>query len=152
MINVTNTPTIKVKKMNINATLPTRGSEEAAGIDLYACIDEPSITIMPGETYLFDIGIGFDIPEGYFGAIFVRSSIGIKKHLRLSNSVPIIDNDYKGSVKIELHNFGDTIQIINNGDRIAQMVLLPYTSFPIEEVEELTETKRGEGGIGSTGR
>ena len=161
MITIDKNPSIKIKKLNPNAIIPTRGSAEAAGIDLYACLDEAEdefgvpidqVTIMSGETYVFNTGIAFDMPEGYFGAVFVRSSIGIKKCLRLCNSVPIIDNDYKGDVKLALHNFGNTPQVIKHGDRIAQMVLLPYVTFPIVEVDTLTETERGEGGIGSTGR
>ena len=150
MIDITNTPTIKVKKMNSNATLPTRGSEEAAGIDLYACIDNP-ITIQPHDSVTFNSGVAFELPKGYFGAVVPRSSIGIKKHLRLCNDVGVIDFDYKGSVLMAFHNDSAYPQTINPGDRIAQMVLLPYVTFPIEEVEELTDTERGEGGIGSTG-
>ena len=150
MINVTNTPTIKVKKTNPNAILPTRGSEEAAGIDLYACVYEP-IVIPPHDSVIFNVGVAFELPQGYFGAVVPRSSVGIKKHLRLCNSVGIIDWDYKGNVLVAFHNDGDNPQTINPGDRIAQMVLLPYVTFPIEEVEELTDTERGEGGIGSTG-
>lgn len=161
MIEIKNEPTIKVKKLREDAIIPTRGSAEAAGIDLYACIDEEDVfeygngygvLIEPGETYPFDTGVAFDIPEGYFGAVFVRSSIGFKKNLRLVNSVGVIDNDFRDSVKVKLHNFGTETQEIRHGDRIAQMVLLPYVTFPIEEVEELTETERGAGGIGSTGR
>lgn len=161
MIEMKNAPTIKVKKLREDAIIPTRGSTEAAGIDLYACIDEEDVfeygngygvLIDPGETYTVDTGIAFDIPEGYFGAVFVRSSIGFKKNLRLANGTGVIDFDYKGNVRVCLHNFGTETQEIRHGDRIAQIVLLPYVTFPIEEVEELTETERGTGGIGSTGR
>ena len=161
MITISNTSLIKIKKLNPNAIIPTRGSEEAAGIDLYACLDEAEdefgvpidqVTIEPGESYIFDTGIAVEFPEGYFGAVFVRSSIGIKRNLRLNNSVGVVDNDYRNSTKVALHNFGTEPQTIKHGDRIAQMVLLPYVIFPIVEVDALTKTERGEGGIGSTGR
>lgn len=156
-----NNKTIKVKKVNPNAIIPTRGDGEAAGIDLYVCLDEAEdefgvpmdqVMIMSGETYIFDTGIAFELPKGYFGAVYVRSSIGIKNNLRLMNGTGIIDNSFRGTVKVALHNFGNTPQVIKHGDRIAQMVLLPYVTFPIVEVDTLTETERGEGGIGSTGR
>ena len=161
MITIDKIPSIKIKKLNPNAIIPTRGSEEAAGIDLYACLDEAEdefgvpidqVTIEPGESYIFDTGVAIEFPEGYFGAVFVRSSIGIKRNLRLNNSVGVVDNDYRNSTKVALHNFGTEPQTIQHGDRIAQMVLLPYVTFPIAEVDTLTETERGEGGIGSTGR
>ena len=161
MITISNRSLIKIKKLNPNAIIPTRGSEEAAGIDLYACIDEvedefgvpiDQVTIEPGESYIFDTGVAIEFPEGYFGAVFVRSSIGIKRNLRLNNSVGVVDNDYRNSTKVALHNFGTEPQTIQHGDRIAQMVLLPYVVFPVVEVDTLSETERGEDGIGSTGR
>jgi len=161
MIEMKDSPSIKVKKLREDAFIPTRGSVEAAGIDLYVCIDEEdlfeygdgySVIIKPGETYPFDTGLAFNMPAGYFGAVYVRSSIGFKKKLRLANGTGIIDQDYTGEVKICLHNFGDEPQEIRHGDRVAQMVLLPYATFPIKEVDKLTETERGAEGIGSTGR
>lgn len=152
---------IKVKKLIDTAILPTRGHSDDAGIDLYVCITDEDlmeygegngIVLKPGDVYMFDTGIAFDLPEGYFGLVVVRSSIGIKKQLRLMNQAGVIDQGFKDSVKIALHNFGSEPQEIRHGDRIAQMILLPYVTFPIEEVDKLTDTERGTGGIGSTGR
>lgn len=142
---------LKVKKMKNDAVIPTRGSKEAAGVDLYACIDEP-ITIIPGETKMFGSGIACDFPEGYFGAVVPRSSVGIKRKLTLPNSVGIIDHDYNGEIIIAFTNIGNQAQTINPGERVAQMILLPYVIYDIEETDTLSETERGEGGIGSTGR
>lgn len=141
---------MKFKKIKPNATIPTRGSEKAAGIDLYACINSP-VAIYPDETCVIGSGVAFEPPKGYFGAVVPRSSVGIKRNLTLPNNVGIIDNDYRGEIMIALHNIGDQPEVINPNERIAQLVLLPYIICPIEEVEELTETERGEGGIGSTG-
>lgn len=142
---------LKVKKMRDNAILPTRGSEEAAGVDLYACIDKP-ITINPGECVNFPSGIGCEFPEGYYGQIVVRSSIGFKRHLGLVNQVGIIDNDYKNEILIGLYNFGDSPQIIEPNERVVQMILLPYIKAEIKMTEMLSESERGLGGIGSTGK
>lgn len=141
---------LKVKKVRDNAILPTRGSEKAAGIDLYACIDEP-IVIMPGESARFGSGLAFNIPEGYFGAICVRSSVGIKRNLALMNQLGVIDEDYVGEVIMAFRNMGKEPQTINPGERLAQMILLPYVTYNIVETDTLSETERGEGGIGSTG-
>lgn len=142
--------TLKFKKINPNAIIPTRGSDEAAGVDLYACIDTPT-TIYPGETYTIGSGVAFEPPKGYFGAVVPRSSVGIKRNLTLPNNVGVIDNDYRGEIMLAFHNIGNQPEIVNPGERVAQLVLLPYITCPIEEIEDLTETVRGEGGIGSTG-
>lgn len=142
---------LKVKKVRENATLPTRGTKEAAGIDLYACIDEP-IVIPTGGYSTIPTGIACDFPDGYYGQIAVRSSIGFKKHLGLMNQIGVIDNDYNGEITVGLRNFGSLPQTIEPGDRIAQMVLLPYLICDIVETDTLEETERGEGGFGSTGR
>lgn len=142
---------LKVKKMRDNAVIPTRGSKEAAGIDLYACLDnyEP---IQPGETKLIPTGIACDFPEGYFGALAVRSSVGIKRGLRLANQIGIVDNDYKGEIMLGIYNSGKDTVVIDDGERLAQMILLPYALYNIVETDTLSKTERGEGGIGSTGR
>lgn len=141
---------LKIRKIKDNATIPTRGSEEAAGVDLYACINSP-VTIYPDETYVIGSGVAFEPPKGHFGAVVPRSSVGIKRNLTLPNNVGIIDNDYRGEIMIAFHNIGNQPEVINPDERIAQLVLLPYITCPIEEIDELTETERGEGGIGSTG-
>ena len=143
--------TLKIKKINPSAILPTRGSEKAAGIDLYANITEP-ITIFPGKTVMFGSGIACEFPKGYWGMIVPRSSVGIKRHLNIPQGAAVIDEDYTAEIKLAFYNHGETPETIEPGERVAQMVLLPYVLFPIEEVEEIAETKRGGGGIGSTGR
>lgn len=142
---------LKVKKVKDNAILPTRGSEKAAGIDLYACIDEP-ITIAPGETKTFGSGIACEFPEGYWGMVVPRSSVGIKRRLNIPQGSAVIDEDYTGEIILALYNHGQETAVISPGERLAQMVLLPYVLFDIEETDTLAETERGEGGIGSTGR
>ena len=142
---------LKVKKLRDNAILPTRGSEEAAGADLYACIDEP-ITIVTDGNAIIPTGIACDFPEGYFGAVVVRSSVGIKRHMGLMNQVGIIDHDYNGEIMIGIHNNDKTPQTIQPGERLAQMILLPYVTYNIVETDSLSETERGEGGFGSTGK
>ena len=142
---------LKVKKMRDNAILPTRGSEQSAGIDLYACIDD-SIVILPNSDAIIPTGIACDFPEGYFGAIAVRSSVGIKRKMGLMNQLGVVDWDYSGEIMIGLHNFGRIPQTIVPGERLAQMILLPYVIYDIVETDTLTETERGEGGFGSTGK
>lgn len=137
--------------MNDNAILPTRGDTEAAGIDLYACIPD-KLEIAPGSSVLIGTGIACEFPEGYFGAVVVRSSIGIKRHLALSNQVGVIDNSYRNEILVSLTNMGDMYETISPNERVAQMILLPYVKFDITEADELSETERGMGGIGSTGR
>ena len=150
---------LKIKKMRDDAIIPTRGSIEAAGIDLYACLDEECegiydscIIIKPGETVMFGSGIACDFPEGYWGMVVPRSSIGWKKNLTIPQCMGVIDNDYKGEIKIVFTNIGKETQIISSGDRVAQMILLPYATYNIVETDTLSETERGEGGFGSTGK
>ena len=145
-----NTQTVKFKKVKDNAIIPTLGSAEAAGMDLYACIDNP-VELCPGEQAVFGSGVACEFPAGYFGAVVPRSSVGIKRHLTLPNNLGVIDNDYNNEIMIALKNIGDEPQIINPGERIAQMILLPYVTYNIEETDTLTDTERGLGGIGSTG-
>lgn len=142
---------LKVKKVRDNAILPTRGDSEAAGIDLYACIDKP-ITIQPGQTIMIGSGIACEFPNGYFGAVAPRSSVGIKRHLTLPNNLGIIDYSYRGEIMLAFTNIGEDIQTINPGERLAQMILLPYVTYNIVETDTLSETERGAGGIGSTGK
>lgn len=142
--------TIKVKKIHNNAVIPTRGSEYAAGCDLYACLDK-DVTIQPFNTYKINTGICMEFPDGYFGAIFARSGLATKQGLRPANCVGVIDADYRGEIIVALHNDTEKNQTVHNGDRIAQFVLLPYENISFEEVEELSDTIRGAGGFGSTG-
>lgn len=142
---------IKVKKLNEFTKLPTRGSEYAAGLDLYANISEP-IIIEPHTTCKIGTGISMELPNGTFGAIFARSGLATKKGLRPANCTGIIDSDYRGPVIVALHNDTDEIQSVEPGERIAQMILLPFISMDFNEVNELSDTARGEGGFGNSGR
>lgn len=141
---------VKIKKLNENAIIPTRGSEYAAGYDLYACITE-NITIEPHSTVKVGTGLAIEIPDGYFGAIFARSGIATKRGLRPSNCVGACDSDYRGEYIVALHNDTDVPQIIEPHERIAQLIVMPYLPVEFTEVEELTGTVRGSGGFGSTG-
>ncbi len=143
---------MKIKILSPYAKLPTRGSEYAAGYDLYACMDDWSeVTIYPGATCKIGTGIAVQVPHGYFGGIYPRSGLATKLGLRLANSVGVLDEDYTGEVVVALHNDSDTPRTVVNGDRIAQLIIQPYGIVEFEVVESLDETARGEGGFGSTG-
>lgn len=142
---------VKIKKLNDNAKIPTRGSEYAAGYDLYACANEP-VVIYPHETVKIGTGIAIEIPDGFFGAIFPRSGLATKRGLRLSNCVGVCDSDYRGEYIVALHNDTDIPQAIEPNERMAQLVVMPYLPVKFTEVNELSDTERGSGGFGSTGR
>ena len=142
---------IKIKKLNKNAIIPTRGSEYAAGMDLYACIDTP-IIITPHQTVKIGTGLSIELPHGYFGAIFARSGLATKQGLRPANCTGVADSDYRGEYIVALHNDTDIPQTINSMERIAQLIVMPYLPIEFEEVNELSETKRGSNGFGSTGK
>lgn len=139
-----------IKKLKENAVIPTNGSVDSAGYDLYACIEEPC-EIKPHSTVKIGTGIAIEIPNGFFGGIFARSGIATKKGLRPSNCVGICDSDYRGEYIVALHNDTDNTVIVEPNERIAQLVIIPYLHVVFNEVEELSETKRGDGGFGSTG-
>lgn len=141
---------INYKKLNEYAHEPTQGSEYAAGYDLYAAMEEP-IIIPSNMTINVPTGLSFELPNNTFAAIFARSGLAIKNGLRPANCVGICDSDYRGEYIVALHNDSKIIRTINPGDRIAQMVLLPYIPMTFNEVDELTDTVRGDGGFGSTG-
>ena len=142
---------ISVKKLRENAILPTYGSEFAAGADLYACLEE-SVTILPGETRKIPTGISMELPVGTAGLIYARSSLGTKKGLAPANKVGVVDSDYRGEFLIFLHNHGSTPQTIAHGDRVAQLVVTPVFTPGFVESDTLSDTLRGDGGFGSTGR
>ncbi len=142
---------IEVKKLREGACLPNAGSEYAAGYDLYACIEGP-VTIAPHTTEKIGTGLSLAVPNGYFGAVFARSGLATKKGLRPANCVGVCDSDYRGEYIVALHNDTDTPVSVENGDRIAQLVILPCMKAEFEEVPELSETVRGAGGFGSTGK
>jgi dUTP pyrophosphatase len=143
---------VKIVKLKEGAQLPSKGSVKAAGWDLYACIDKESIMIHPHTTVKIGTGLAITPPEGYFGAIFARSGLATKQGLRPSNCVGICDEDYTGEYIVALHNDTDCHQFVHNGDRIAQLVFLPYLDVEFEEVDALDKTERGSGGFGHTGK
>ena len=140
-------PCIRMK----TAKLPTRGSREAAGLDLYADLMEP-MSILPGETKNISSGIAVEIPEGYFGGVFCRSGLATNRGLRLPNCVGIIDSDYRGPIGVALHNDSHERKVVLPGERVAQLIILPYPEIKFVEVAALSTTERGERGFGSTGR
>ena len=142
---------IKVKKLSPNAILPTYGSAEAAGADLYACLDAP-VTGVPGETAWIPTGLALEVPKGCAGLVYARSSLGVKRGLAPANKVGVIDSDYRGQIHVVLLNHGKTEQIIQHGERIAQFLITPVLTPAYVEAEELTDTDRGAGGFGSTGK
>ena len=144
-------PTIAVKKLNDKAVLPTYGSEFSAGADLYALIEE-AVEFQPNETKLIPTGLAMEIPEGYAGLIYARSGLACKKGLAPANKVGVIDSDYRGEVKVALHNHSNTPQTVLKGERVAQMVISDYYACNYVECDNLDDTTRGAGGFGSTGR
>lgn len=140
---------MRIKRLNDLATVPTRGSIEAAGWDLYAAISE-AVVIAPHKTVFIDTGWAMEIPAGHYGAIYARSGLASKQGLRPANCVGVVDSDYRGPVMVALHNDSEEARVIDPNERIAQLIIAPYSSVTFEEVEELDETIRGEGGFGST--
>ena len=141
---------IKIRKLSQDAKIPTYGSEHSAGADLYALLEE-TITVKPHSTVLIHTGISMEIPEGFGGFIFARSGLASKKGLAPANKVGVVDADYRGEIMVALHNHSDSPATIENGERIAQLVIMPFLSAEFIESENLSDTIRGEGGFGSTG-
>ena len=139
-----------IKLLNDKATLPTYGSVDAAGADLYANIDE-TLEIAPHETKLVKTGVAMAIPKGLVGLVFARSGLASKRSLAPANKVGVIDADYRGEIMVALHNHSDIPQTIEPNERIAQIAFVPYIKGNFEIVDDLEETIRGEGGFGSTG-
>ena len=142
---------INIKRLTESAILPERGSAYAAGYDLFADLTE-NVEIKPHETKLIGTGLSMEIPEGYFGGIFARSGLSSKEGLRPANCVGVVDADYRGEVKVALHNDGEVAREVKVGQKIAQLVVVPFLSVEFDEVDELSETVRGVGGFGSTGK
>lgn len=142
---------INVKKLDERAVLPAYGSVSAAGADLYAVTDG-TVTFSPGETKLIHTGLAVEIPEGYAGLIYARSSLATKRGLAPANKVGVVDADYRGEVMVSLHNHSSATQTIESGERIAQLVITPFLKAEFTESEELSDTARGAGGFGSTGK
>ena len=143
--------TIRVKKLRENATLPTYGSQWAAGADLYACLEAP-VTIEPHQTVMVPTGLALEVPVGCAGLIYARSSMGAKRGLAPANKVGVIDSDYRGEVMVALHNHGTVAQTVEPGERVAQLLITPVLTPAYEEASELSDTVRGVGGFGSTGK
>lgn len=141
---------VNIKKIKPNATIPTYGSANAAGADLYACLDS-SLTIEAGGTFLVPTGLAMELPDGYAGLIYARSGLASKKGLAPANKVGVIDSDYRGEVMVALHNHSNIPSSIEPGERIAQLVITPYIAAVFNTVDELDTTERGAGGFGSTG-
>ena len=142
---------IKVKKLRSNAILPTYGSAEAAGADLYACLED-SVIIEPGDTAFIPTGLAMEIPVGCVGLIYARSGLACKSDLAPANKVGVVDCDYRGEFMVALHNHSNKSAEIEAGERIAQIVLTPYLTAQFEIADELSSTERGAGGFGSTGK
>ncbi len=142
---------INVKLLRDGAHMPTYGTAEAAGADLYACLEE-ILTILPGQTKGVPTGIAMEVPEGCAGLIFARSSMGVKRDLAPANKVGVIDSDYRGEIFVMLHNHGSEVRTVEPGERVAQILIVPVFTPGFNRVENLSDTVRGEGGFGSTGK
>ena len=142
---------IRVKLLRSGAKLPTYGSAEAAGADLYACLDE-EMMIHPGQTAFIPTGIAMEVPKGCAGLIYARSGMACKRGLAPANKVGVVDSDYRGEIIVALHNHSTAPQTVTPGERIAQMVITPVLTPAYHLCEELSDTDRGEGGFGSTGK
>ena len=142
---------VKIKMLSNDAKMPTYGSEYSAGADLYAVLDK-TIEIAPGETAFIGTGLSMEIPVGYVGLIYARSGLACKKGLAPANKVGVIDSDYRGEIKIALHNHSGIVQTVESGERVAQIVIAPFLKCEFDSTDELSDTARGEGGFGSTGK
>lgn len=144
---------VKIKKLDPNATIPTSGSAFAAGYDLYACLSgDGEVTIPAHHTVMVPTGIAVALPEGTFGGVFARSGLASREGLRPANCVGVVDSDYRGEICVGLHNLSAEPYTVQPGERIAQMIIMPYFAPEIIEVASLSETDRGAGGFGSTGK
>ena len=144
------TAPVSAKLLDPRAKLPTYGSPDAAGADLYALTDGP-VAIVPGQTVLIHTGLALAIPKGYVGLIFARSGLATKEGLAPANKVGVIDADYRGELMVSLHNHSEAYRFVEDGERIAQLVIVPYLTARFTQAEELDDTQRGAGGFGSTG-
>lgn len=142
---------IRLKLLNDQAKIPTYGSAEAAGADLYACIDK-AVAIAPGESAWIPTGVAMELPMGYAGLVYARSSMGVKRGLAPANKVGVIDSDYRGEIKVVLYNHSNQTQCVEPNERIAQLLITPVITPGFQVVEELQETERSGKGFGSTGK
>ena len=142
---------VKIKKLNEKAVIPTYGTAYSAGADLYALCDA-RLEIPPHTTVLVGTGLAAEIPEGYCGLVLARSGLASKRDLAPANKVGVIDADYRGEIKVALHNHGNAVQSVDPGERIAQLAIVPFLKAEYELADELSDTDRGSGGFGSTGK
>lgn len=142
---------VRIKKLCEGAIVPTYGTPNSAGADLYCVADAP-VVIEPHSTVLVHTGIAIELPEGTVGLVYPRSGLATKRSLAPANKVGVIDSDYRGEIMVALHNHGAVEQVVESGERIAQLVVAPYYVANFEETDELSDTERGSGGFGSTGR
>ena len=149
-----NTMQMRIKRLNDDAIIPTYGSKDAAGCDLYANLtqDGGSITIEPGMSRFIKTGIAMEIPSGFAGFIYARSGLACKHGLRPANCVGVVDSDYRGEVMVSLHNDSNVNRTVNHGERVAQMVIGPFIRPDFVEADDLSDTERGDGGFGHTGK
>lgn len=140
-----------IKLFHPNAKIPTKGTAESAGRDLYACLNGNTVMIQPHKTFVVSLGFAMAMPKGWVGLIFPRSSLSLLKGLRLANGVGVIDSDYRGEWRLLIYNDTNTTQIIEDGEKIAQVIFIKYKDVVFYPVKELDDTERGEGGFGSTG-
>lgn len=154
---------VKIKRLSETAQLPTKAHDSDAAFDLYADIqdtfkpfgsteDVKGIKVMPGQTVKISSGVAMEIPEWYWGAVYARSGLATKQGLRPANCVGVIDSHYRGPIIVAIHNDSNEVQIVRHGDRIAQFMLAPVIETSFEEVNELSDSDRGEGGFGSSGK
>ena len=142
---------ISVKLLRPDARVPTYGTEASAGADLYACMQD-KVEVGPGQSVMIPTGIAMEIPKGYAGLVFARSSMGAKRGLAPANKVGVIDSDYRGEIRVVLHNHSGEPQSVEPGERVAQLLIVPVFTPGFQETEKLSDTSRGAGGFGSTGK
>ena len=142
---------VKIKKLNARATVPTYGSSSAAGADLYACLGS-SVRIKPSETAMIPTGLALEIPDGYVGLIYARSGLACREGLAPANKVGVIDSDYRGEIVVALFNHSSEERTVEDGQRVAQLVITPYVTADFILSDELGNTERGSGAFGSTGK
>ena len=142
---------ISVKLLRPGARVPTYGTEASAGADLYACMQD-KVEVGPGQSAMIPTGIAMEIPKGYAGLVFARSSMGAKRGLAPANKVGVIDSDYRGEIRVVLYNHSGEVQSIEPGERVAQLLIVPVFTPGFQEAEKLSDTGRGAGGFGSTGK
>lgn len=143
---------IKIKTLIEDATIPTYGTEGSAGADLYAAGFDKPLPITPGDTAVVHTGISVEIPEGYVGLVFARSGLATKRGLAPANKVGVIDSDYRGEIMVALYNHGHKFEFVEPHERVAQLVIVPYSKCEFVVTDEISDTERGAGGFGSTGK